>query len=220
MVKRSLTNAATSSIHWTIDRLTCSCRERDHGDHRLRRVSERFSCLSVREQSDVLVSISISSFSHLAINFDKRPFRSICSKIVWNRCFACAMLWWTTGKSLFKTSSRISLRSTWIDRIVSSRKFCKSLFDVRDVFASDEVVSKSLGKFSNYLREIQSLFAVNQHGWALLPRTILSLSFVEFVGTNYTDDSSNVDTHVERRYSQGQRSRQSLRTVEYGLRYW
>ena len=89
------------SIAWVV-----SGKSITHGDHRFRRVSERFSSLSVRERHFLPFSQWRSLFFRLAINFAKPRFRSICSKIVWNRCFVCAMLWWTTGKPSFKTSSK------------------------------------------------------------------------------------------------------------------
>ncbi|CAF3410263.1 unnamed protein product [Rotaria socialis] len=39
------------------------------------------------------------------------------------------------------------------------QKFLKSIFDARELFSTDEVAYKSLGKFGNYLREIQTLFS-------------------------------------------------------------
>jgi hypothetical protein len=42
----------------------------------------------------------------------------------------------------------------------SYRKFSKSIFDVRELFSTDEIAYKSLAKFGNYLREIQTLFSV------------------------------------------------------------
>ncbi|CAM4818481.1 unnamed protein product [Rotaria magnacalcarata] len=39
------------------------------------------------------------------------------------------------------------------------QKFLKSIFDIRELFSTDEVAYKSLGKFGNYLREIQTLFS-------------------------------------------------------------
>ncbi|CAF1317283.1 unnamed protein product [Rotaria sordida] len=39
------------------------------------------------------------------------------------------------------------------------QKFLKCIFDVRELFSTDEIAYKSLGKFGNYLREIQTLFS-------------------------------------------------------------
>ncbi|CAF2033615.1 unnamed protein product [Rotaria magnacalcarata] len=39
------------------------------------------------------------------------------------------------------------------------QKFLKSIYDVRELFASDEVTFKSLAKFGEYLSEIQALFS-------------------------------------------------------------
>jgi hypothetical protein len=44
----------------------------------------------------------------------------------------------------------------------SYRKFSKSIFDVRELFSNDEIAYKSLAKFGNYLREIQTLFSVRK----------------------------------------------------------
>jgi hypothetical protein len=44
--------------------------------------------------------------------------------------------------------------------LFSYRKFSKSIFDVRELFSTDEIAYKSLAKFGNYLREIQTLFSV------------------------------------------------------------
>ncbi len=50
----------------------------------------------------------------------------------------------------------------------SSRKFSKSIFDVRELFSTDEIAYKSLGKFGNYLREIQTLFSVKEKEISLI----------------------------------------------------
>jgi hypothetical protein len=42
------------------------------------------------------------------------------------------------------------------------RKFLKCIYDVRELFSSDEVTYKNLAKFGDYLREIQALFSVNK----------------------------------------------------------
>ncbi|CAF1183410.1 unnamed protein product [Didymodactylos carnosus] len=39
------------------------------------------------------------------------------------------------------------------------QKFLKCIYDVRELFSSDEIAYKSLAKFGEYLREIQSLFS-------------------------------------------------------------
>ena len=43
--------------------------------------------------------------------------------------------------------------------------FLKCIFDVRELFSTDEIASKSLTKFGNYLREIQTLFSVRYFRW-------------------------------------------------------
>ncbi|CAF5015425.1 unnamed protein product [Rotaria sp. Silwood1] len=39
------------------------------------------------------------------------------------------------------------------------QKFLKSIYDVRELFSSDDVTYKSLAKFGEYLSEIQALFS-------------------------------------------------------------
>lgn len=43
----------------------------------------------------------------------------------------------------------------------SFRKFLKCIYDVGELFSSDDLTYKNLVKFSDYLREIQGLFSVN-----------------------------------------------------------
>jgi len=42
------------------------------------------------------------------------------------------------------------------------RKFLKCIYDVRELFSSDDVTYTSLAKLGDYLREIQALFSVNK----------------------------------------------------------
>lgn len=65
------------------------------------------------------------------------------------------------AKFLFKNSSRREKKQ--IDKrktLVSNRKFLKCIYDVRELFVSDELTHKNLAKFGDYLREIQNLFSV------------------------------------------------------------
>ncbi|CAF0993892.1 unnamed protein product [Adineta ricciae] len=53
-------------------------------------------------------------------------------------------------------SSVINIGKTFIQEF---QKFLKCIYDVRELFSSDEVTYKSLAKFGEYLREIQALFS-------------------------------------------------------------
>jgi len=46
--------------------------------------------------------------------------------------------------------------------LILFRKFLKCIFDVRELFSTDEIAYKSLAKIGNYLREIQTLFSVRK----------------------------------------------------------
>jgi len=63
-------------------------------------------------------------------------------------------------KYLYKNFSMKEIYLLIIFIFFSYRKFSKSIFDVREFFFTDEIVYKSLAKFGNYLREIQTLFSV------------------------------------------------------------
>ena len=54
-----------------------------------------------------------------------------------------------------------SLFSIYLSLIVLFRKFLKCIYDVGELFTSDDITYKNLVKFSDYLREIQGLFSVN-----------------------------------------------------------
>ena len=104
-------------------------------------------------------------WSHqLEIIFDMLLIKLIYSKIVSNRCLKCAIQWSIVAKFSFRNFSRWKQSSHSIDVFcqIRFRKFAKSTFDIREIFAADELTYKSLGKFGNYLREIQTLFSVSK----------------------------------------------------------
>jgi len=69
------------------------------------------------------------------------------------------------AKFLFKNSSTNKQKAKRIlflfFVIVLNRKFLKCIYDVRELFSSDESTYKNLAKFGDYLREIQTLFSVS-----------------------------------------------------------